>query len=620
MRPFDPVPFPEKYYSFLQEPGTILLQTSRVDRHNGRSLLFCRPIDTIVVRSAQEFSELFPLIEEALRAGRYIAGYISYEAGSCFHRKTRSPEINGNRVLPLAYFHVYSEVFLFDHLKGEFIGAPLAEPDQPKHVEGFSITDLEFSVGFDSYAERIERIKEWIRSGDTYQVNLTDKFRFNFSGSPIAFYRELLGQQGVSYGAFLNLGELQILSFSPELFFHKKGRSIRTRPMKGTIRRGLDIEEDAALAQALQLDEKNRSENLMIVDLLRNDLGRISEFGSVAVEELFSVERYETLFQMTSTVSAKLLESVGYEEIFRSLFPCGSITGAPKLRTMQIIEELESEPRGVYTGAIGFFAPGGEAMFNVAIRTISLHGAEGEMGVGGGIVYDSIAEQEYKECLLKGSFLTERQPAFQLVETMRWSGEYERLALHLKRLRASAEYFDFSFHEEGVRQRLLEEATNFSSTMSYRVRLLQDKSGGIQITSSPIDREDKLWRVAISSKRTASTDRFLRHKTTNRSLYESQRQRAVERGFDDLIFLNEREEVTEGAITNIFVETGEKLCTPPVSCGLLPGVYREYLLQSNPEMEERILSLRDLRTAKLVYLCNSVRGLRKAEIHFDVVI
>jgi para-aminobenzoate synthetase/4-amino-4-deoxychorismate lyase len=390
--------------------------------------------------------------------------------------------------------------------------------------------------------------------------------------------------------------------------------------MKGTIRRGLDIQEDAVLADALQLDEKNRSENLMIVDLLRNDLGRICEFGSVSVEELFSIERYETLFQMTSTVCGKLLEGVDYEEIFRSLFPCGSITGAPKLRTMQIIRELESGPRGVYTGAIGFFSPDKEAMFNVAIRTICLRGAEAEMGVGGGIVYDSAAEQEYRECLLKGSFLISRLPPFQLIETMLWSSEYERLALHLKRLKASAEYFSFSYQEDKVMRELFEHAAKFTLEKSYRVRLLLEKSGKIQITSSQIEREERPWRVAISSARTSSTDRFLRHKTTNRSLYEAKRQSAIELGFDDLLFLNERDEVTEGAITNLFAEIGDKLCTPPVSCGLLPGVYREYLLQSDPRTEERVLLLSDLKVAKAVYLSNSVRGLRKAQIHFDAVI
>jgi para-aminobenzoate synthetase / 4-amino-4-deoxychorismate lyase len=616
-----PVSFPTKYHALLQSPGAILLQTSRVDAKNYRSLLFLDPLRQLVLTNPGEMPDLLAEISHAVNAGFYVAGFLSYEAAECF--ETLGLRSFDKSRVPLAHFNIYSRAHIFNHWTGGFNEGGVPPMSPAAGIEDrFFLENVELQINKENYSERIAAIKEWIRAGDTYQVNFTDKFKFCFSGSPIGLYRELLKQQDVSYGAFLNLGDIQILSFSPELFFHRKGDHIWTRPMKGTAARGRDLEEDRSICHWLQHDEKNRSENLMIADLLRNDLGRICEFGSVKVEELFAVERYDTLFQMTSSISGTLRQGITDWDIFRSLFPCGSITGAPKLRTTQIIRELETEERGVYTGAIGFFSPHAEAVFNVAIRTVTLSQSQGEMGVGGGIIYDSVAEEEYKECLLKASFLCEPRPSFQLIETMLWDGSYQRLPMHMQRLRESSEYFAFVCDEEFILQELSRYASNFIPGKKYRVRLVMDKTGVTYLSSTELELglEDRPLRLAISPVRTSSRNVFLRHKTTNRSLYEEWRARVLQQGFDEVLFLNENDQVTEGTITNIFIEAGGKFLTPPVSCGLLPGIYRRFLLDSRSDIGQRVLTIEDLQSATAIYLCNSVRGLRRVETHFDAVI
>ncbi len=349
---------------------------------------------------------------------------------------------------------------MFDHRTGKFEGRPPDEPmaENAQPGQSFEIRNLRLGITVESYAQKIAAIQEYIRSGDTYQVNFTDTLHFDFSGSPEAMFAALSASQPVPYSAFLHGENWHILSFSPELFFRVKDRRIVTRPMKGTARRGADIAEDEAIAEWLQNDSKNRSENVMIVDLMRNDLGRICEYGSVKVERLFAVEKYETLFQMVSEVSGTLRTGVRYSDIFESLFPCGSVTGAPKHRTMEIIRQLERGPRGVYTGAIGFFSPAREAVFNVPIRTVVLQNNHGEMGVGSGIVIDSQAEDEYRECLLKSEFLTSRDEPFQLLESILWNDGYSLLPLHLERMESSAAYFGFNFDREAILAALEEES------------------------------------------------------------------------------------------------------------------------------------------------------------------
>ena len=354
----------------------------------------------------------------------------------------------------------------------------------------------------------------------------------------------------------------------------------------------------------------NRSENVMIVDLLRNDLGRLAEIGSIRVDDLFATEKYETLFQMTSTVSGALRRGTAIYEIFRAMFPSGSVTGAPKVRTMQIIQELEPEPRGAYTGAIGFFAPNGDAVFNVAIRTIVLSGNSGEMGVGSGIVFDSVASQEYEECQLKADFLTQPDPKFELLESLLWDGNYHLLDLHLERLKSSAAYFGFVFRESDVRAALERKASHLE-TGAHKVRLRLASGGGIRIESSRLPRSRKVGTVVLSRLAVSSRDRFLYHKTTHRKVYEALYARARRHGHEDVILTNERGEITEGTRNNIFLEIAGTLVTPPVDCGLLPGIFRRHVLETDPRARERMVNLKDLRSADAIYLCNAVRGMRR---------
>jgi para-aminobenzoate synthetase/4-amino-4-deoxychorismate lyase len=503
----------------------------------------------------------------------------------------------------------------------------------------------EFALTEAEYAKRIARIHEWIRAGDVYQLNFTAPFRLRTTAGAAALYAHLRTRQPAEYGAFIHWREgRHILSFSPELFFRvdpegvrRDGRRIVTRPMKGTAPRGRTTREDREIAAWLANDPKNRAENVMIVDLERNDIGRLAQFGSVRAEKLFAVQRLPTLWQMTSTVSAELRPEVGFHDIFRALFPCGSITGAPKVRAMQLLAELEDGPRGVYTGAIGFFSPR-QTVFNVAIRTLDLDGGQGTMGAGGGIVIDSNAAEEFRECMLKAAYLTrssaQSPEQFSLVETMLWDGAYPLIELHLDRLVDSAEYFGFPCAREQVKAALEAHAQHFAGTSAgqpRKVRLVFGRDGELQITDEVLARAggaERVGRVRIAQARTDPADPLLYHKTTHRAVYAQAFKEAAQAGFCDVLFLNLRGEVTEGAISNIFVVKDGRWLTPPVECGLLPGVFRRHLRETRPEIEERgpqrqalvagvqerVLHEKDLRTADAIYLGNAVRGLRKVEI------
>jgi para-aminobenzoate synthetase/4-amino-4-deoxychorismate lyase len=664
----------EIYTLVEQTPATVLLEGGKHNDSETRekpwTQLFTAPMRVCVAHSPGEIPPLFSEIESAVAAGHCAAGFFSYECASCFEPKAgmHAPKVDA----PLAWFGIYERSYVFDHSAGRFEGAEppelkqfrsqLPNAEAPNQAPESEIA-AEFALSESEYAQRIARIHEWIRAGDVYQLNFTAPMKFEAPCSAAALYARLRARQPVDYGAFLHCEPgRRILSFSPELFFRieeggshcggsregvssRGGRRIVTRPMKGTVRRGRTTREDREISEWLRGDPKNRSENVMIVDLVRNDLGRVAQTGSVRVEELFAVERYPTLWQMTSTVSAELRPDVGFCEIFRALFPCGSVTGAPKVRATQLIAELEDAPRSVYTGAIGFFSPR-QTVFNVAIRTLELDDARGTMGVGSGVVIDSDPATEYRECLLKAEFLAgpvhrttssisgnipivSQPDAFFLIETMLWDGGYPLLELHLDRLEDSARYFDFSFDRAAVRAALedhvrpfadqkLADAEPHSSCSPRRVRLLLvDDEGHVEIGSEalpPAGDPNRIGRVCLSSVRTNPADATLYHKTTQRPLYAFEYLQAKERGFDDVLFLNLRGEVTEGAISNVFVVKNGRWFTPPVECGLLAGVYRRHLLESRREIEERVLLLDDLRSADAIYLCNAVRGLRRVEI------
>jgi para-aminobenzoate synthetase/4-amino-4-deoxychorismate lyase len=400
--------------------------------------------------------------------------------------------------------------------------------------------------------------------------------------------------------------------------------------MKGTMRRAPSLEEDLLIRRQLAGDLKNRSENIMIVDLLRNDLGRLSVMGKVDTVSLFDVETYETLHQMTSSIRGELKPDVGLIDLFRAIFPCGSVTGAPKIRTMEIIRELETGARGVYTGGIGFIAPDGAAVFNVPIRTVVLAEERGEMGIGSGIVYDSDPEKEWEECCLKGCFLQAALPEFELVETILYHPHqgYWLLARHLQRLSRSAAYWGFAFVDEDITGALARTARSFNRRDWQRVRLLLHKDGEVNVSSVPCPEPARgnepegggAPQVVLSSLRTDSADPFYYHKTTCRRLYDQEREKGVAAGFFEVLFRNERGEVTEGAITNIFIRKKGEMLTPPLVCGLLGGVFRDALLAGElpgPDglpVTEAVLGVNDLREAEALYVGNSVRGLVRVKL------
>ncbi len=605
---------PEYIYKIVAEsPGSVLLETSRFDSFNQRSYLFLKPIRVITANQLSEIPALFAQIEAALANGLYAAGYFSYECG--YHFEKFSGALPMPDRLPLAWIGIYSDPMIFDHAKGRFTdsnAAPASSQD-PEQLPGAVVDHVTLEIGKDEYCARILEIKERIASGETYQVNFTDRVLFGLTSSLAATFAALAKQQPVAYSAFLNVADQHILSFSPELFFRIDNGRIMTRPMKGTMARGLDSDEDNQAALRLQNDEKNRSEHVMIVDLLRNDLGRICTTGSIQVDGLFSIEKYETLLQMTSTVSGVLRPQISYYDIFRSLFPSGSVTGAPKIHTMEIIRELEGKPRGAYTGAIGFISPDGASVFNVAIRTLALKDGRAQMGVGGGIVADSDPAEEYRECLLKAAFLARVHHDFQLIETMLWEKDFFLLSMHMERLESSAAYFNFACDRAAILLRLHELSKSFAAGKSYRVRLLLSPTGSFTIEDFELNAEQYGGCVRLSPERMLSSDVFVRHKTTQRGTYDRWYSEARAGGLDEVIFQNERGEITEGAISNIFIKKSGKMVTPPVGCGVLPGVFRRYLLETDANAQEGIVTMEDLRAAEAVFLCNSVRGLREVK-------
>ncbi|MBU3937218.1 MAG: aminodeoxychorismate synthase component I, partial [Proteobacteria bacterium] len=419
----------------------VFLETSRVTAAESRSYFFHSPVTHLVCYAHDDPARFFQQAEDFLSKGMYLAGWLGYEFGYLLE-PSLAKRIHPAPEKPLARLGVFHQPLIFAHDPGELLGNSWPAPPPPQPSTDYRITNLHPNLTQAAYTAALARIKAYIESGDTYQVNFTLKLLFDFDGSPEALYQTLRRNQSVSFGAYLRSGSQRFLSFSPELFFKRIGEQCLVRPMKGTIQRGPYPAEDARLARFLQHDEKNRSENVMIVDLLRNDLGRICTPGTVTTQSLFDIETYETLHQMTSTITGHLPLETKIESLFRALFPCGSVTGAPKIRTMEIIHELENEPRGVYTGAIGFLSPSGEAVFNVPIRTIALNNSKGEMGIGSGIIHDSDPEQEWRECLLKGRFLSDPPPPFSLVETLLWQpgSGYWLLPEHLERLAASADY------------------------------------------------------------------------------------------------------------------------------------------------------------------------------------
>lgn len=615
-------PLPPKIFEYIEHtPGTVLLHSSRPGESR-YSRLFTSPLQIIEVHSLDQIPALFSAIEHAIHQGHFVAGYFTYECAEYFEPAAVLPPRRDSDLL--AWFGIYEKAHTFDHDLGAFdcdpLPTPAVEPVSDAPVSAPPAT-LNFGLDEHPFSRCIHQIHEWIRAGDVYQLNFTFPLHAQFSESASALYARLAAAQPVDYGAFLHTRPgHHILSFSPELFFHiDDQRRITTRPMKGTAARGRNNSEDFVIAEALASDPKNRAENVMIVDLIRNDLGRICTFGSVKVENLFQVARYPSLWQMTSSISGNLREDVGYEQIFRSLFPCGSVTGAPKVRAMQLLAQIEQQPRGVYTGAIGYFSPR-ETAFNVAIRTLEVENGTAIGGVGSGIVIDSDPAAEYRECLLKAEFLIRSVEPFSLIETMLWNGSFPLLELHLERLADSALYFDFPCDLDAIRSALLNETSQFADTRTRRVRLLLDANGESKLETDILPdtiANEPLPKICIATHRTDPADRFLYHKTTLRDIYNRAHAAAQSAGFADTLFLNTRDEIAEGAVHNVFIEKSGRWYTPPLDCGVLPGVYRRHLLSTRPNMEEKILTLNEMKAADSVYICNAVRGLRRVTIDWN---
>lgn len=575
----------------MKSPNVVLYDASSAEW-----LHFEHPLEIVTVSQPGEVVAALRRIEALVeRNGWYAAGFISYEAAPAFDEafKTRSA---GD--FPLVWFGLYSE--------------PRRTPDLPSIDAAFTLETWSPSVTRAAYDEAIARVKEHIASGETYQVNYTFRLRSKFTGNPWSLFVAMLNAQPVEYPAFVDTGRHVICCASPELFFRLDGEYVTCRPMKGTARRGRTLAEDEAQAAALKTSPKERAENVMIVDMLRNDLGRIARTGSVDVPALFSVERYRTLWQMTSTVTAQV--TAPFADLMAALFPCASITGAPKVSTMGIIAALETAPRKAYTGTIGFLAPHRKAQFNVAIRSILIDKKTGdsEYGVGSGVVWDSTAADEYAESLLKARTLTEPQPEFVLLETLRWTpaeGWFLR-ELHLKRLCDSAIYFGFPFDGATIETLLAAIAKNFDAAM--RIRLLLHPNGTLTHEAFALPPNvEKPMRVKLALAPVDDQDVFLFHKTTHRVVYE--KARADQPACDDVLLYNQRGELTEATIANLVIELDGNLVTPPVACGLLAGTFRAMLLEQGI-IKEQVITRKDLACCTKIFLVNSVRGWMEAEI------
>lgn len=567
---------------------------------DGGAWLLTGLVEDVVCHDADGWQACLQRLDEAARQGAWVAVAAAYELGYAIEPRLRPLLPSGHG--PLLQAWIFK--------RGEWLDAVASEAwlanqagDAPSGVGA-----LQADIGEATYLEHIERIRRYIADGDCYQVNYTFPFSGQAYGAPAALYQALRAAQPVRYGAFIRHAGGSILSRSPELFLERRGTTLCSLPMKGTAPRHAD-------PATLSASEKDRAENVMIVDLIRNDMGRLAPPGGVRVDELFHVEPYPTVWQMISRVVAEPV-SAGLAEIFRALFPCGSITGAPKIRAMEIIHELEASPRGVYCGALGFIRPGGDFRFSVPIRTL-LTDADGHarLNVGSGVVYDSSPAGEWAECHLKARFLTTLPTPLRLIETLRYAPAEEQafpfLAEHLERLSDSARWFGFPFKEDTFRDAL----ASIDGDTPLRVRITLGQQGDLRVETAPLSTgaPSNAPTVVLSPYRVRSADPLLRHKTTARKLYDQELTRVMGEGHFDALFLNERDELTEGARSNLFVQKNGELLTPPQEAGLLNGVLRRRLLREG-QAREATLTLDDLHQAEALFVGNGLRGLLRVNL------
>ncbi|MEC0343925.1 aminodeoxychorismate synthase component I [Peribacillus frigoritolerans] len=564
---------------------------------DSRPLYFANPKKVITAHSIEDVLPQFQKVQEAIEQGNYAAGYVSYEAAPAFEQ---SFKVKDGAKMPLLWFGIFDKP---------------EEGIPGKVAEAFHLAEWQSETDSNAYRSGFQRIKSEIKKGNTYQVNYTMRLQSQFEGDDFAFFERLKRAQRSNYSAYLNVGSHRILSASPELFFRWEDGQLITRPMKGTVKRGTTLKGDQLNAEWLAASEKNQAENYMIVDLLRNDLGMIAEPGSVEVPQLKAIEKYPTVWQMTSTITADTNPGTTIIDIFKALFPCGSITGAPKIKTMEIIADIENSPREVYCGAIGFITPESEAVFNVPIRTVVIDKETGkaEYGVGGGITWDSELSEEYDEAFLKAKLLTVERPAYKLLESIKLSdGEYYLLNDHIDRMKRSAEYFDYRFSELYLRDRLQKYAEINHGTLQ-KVRVLLHENGEIEVLGQAIKPLDPEFKAILAEAPISSANPFLFHKTTNRDVYEGFQMNNPD--FQDVLLWNEEGFITEFTNGNVVVKINGDLYTPPVESGLLAGTFRQELIRKK-EIKVKSISKADLNNAEEIWFINSVRGKFKVNLTF----
>jgi para-aminobenzoate synthetase/4-amino-4-deoxychorismate lyase len=609
----------------------VLLDDAGSDQsiENKQSRLYTGFIKRIDCTDATELSSFFDDVQQKLIAGQAVVGLFNYELGAVIHGITERADATS----------VLASALVFErcqHLSRDEVNIWITEQLAAAHGPDFYVEPVVAGKHASEFRAAVEAIHRYIEAGDTYQVNLTFPLHLTMHGNPVALYAALRRQQPVPYGALMLLPDGQsVLSLSPELFIsHAQGRLL-AKPMKGTLEADAD-HHNTDRATVLAASTKNRAENLMIVDLLRNDLGRIAQTGTVKVPALFEVERFGHVWQMTSTIAAECRPDVTLSNIFSAIYPCGSITGAPKRRTMQILREFETEARGLYTGAIGWFDPPkdgralGDFMLSVPIRTLMLDAPagndarQGVMRVGAGIVYDSDADNEYAECLLKARFLTGVSSAFSLIETLqahRVSGA-RHLHLHLQRLSASARHFGFRCDTTQIAAQVSAVCADLGGDDLHRMRLLLNADGTVDIRTAPMsDSMPSSVRLLLAKQPMQSHDVFLRHKTTLRRRYDLAWQAAEKNGAFDTLFVNEKSQITEGGRCNLFIYRDGQWMTPALSEGVLPGIMRRLLLD-DPTMNARegVLTLDDLQSAERIMVCSSLRGTLPATVDWDAAL
>ena len=549
--------------------------------------IFTKPLKELKTRDLDQVETLLREAEAYQETGYYAVGYVSYEAAPAFEKKlaVHPAPLMGEYLL---YFTIHEKV--------ETLPFP----------EDYEAVDLpanwQEEVEAPAYRKAIETIQHHIRQGDTYQVNYTVQLSQELEADPLAIYNRLVVEQKAHYNAFIQHDDVAILSISPELFFEQDDRLLTTRPMKGTTRRGLTSQADLKEAAWLEADPKNRAENMMIVDLLRNDMNRISEIGSEQVTRLCQVEQYSTVWQMTSTIESRLRAEVDLVQTFRALFPCGSITGAPKISTMEIIQKTEKAPRGVYCGTIGILLPRGKRIFNVAIRTLQMQGDQAIYGVGGGITWDSKWESEYQETKQKSAVLYRQEPRFELLTTGRiHQGELTFLDQHVTRLREASRYFAYPYDESKLLKELQEELAHLDLNLDYRCRIALQKNGTFHLEITELtDLPASYLQAQLTEQKLDLATPFTYFKT-------SQRDHLNQSDHEQIFHLPDGT-LLETTIGNLVLEIGGQLYTPPAHLPLLDGIYRRHLLETQ-QVEEKLLTLNDLTDADRIYACNALRGL-----------